>query len=55
MSNFGIKIDLLKLKGAFLKNIKGKNNYKAVSDYPRGRLRRHVSRRKGLLPQSQRD
>ena len=23
MSNFGIKIDLLKLKGAFLKNIKG--------------------------------
>ena len=24
MSNFGIKIDLLKLKGAFLKNIKGK-------------------------------
>ena len=28
MSNFGIKIDLLKLKGAFLKNIKGKTTTK---------------------------
>ena len=28
MANFGIRIDLLKLKGAFLRNIKGKTSTK---------------------------
>ena len=28
MSNFGMKIDLLKLKGAFLRNLQGKTSTK---------------------------
>lgn len=38
MSNFGIKIDCLKLKGAFMKNLQGKarqDKYETLFDYPR--------------------